>query len=115
MRIKFAIVLFCVSGFTGLTLPRCKSAPTPRETVEAITDVDELEQFLQESDAPAVVKAQGKKLADNVRDVLTRQGDGLAQCLADVENLKIYRALVYGFAAACVVFGALAAFLFFRR
>jgi hypothetical protein len=113
---KRILIFLCVSGFTGLNLPRCKSAPTPRETVQAVSDVDDLAAYLDGTDAPATVKAAGRQKAAAVKKVLERQGEALTTQAATIDGLQKYRWLVFGFVSllACVAGFFAVRFFFFR-
>jgi hypothetical protein len=114
------LIILCVSGLTGLTLPRCKSAPTKAETLQAMqnldaigTDADSIAQTVTASTASAevkqAVKAQAatiKARAAETRRTVESQGLAIDRCNAEVQGLqdsiaalKIYRGLVWGFCA----------------
>jgi len=111
---RLAIVLF-VSGFTGLCLTRCASTPTPRETVQAIDDTDDLEDLIEESNLSPEKKSQGKAKAANVKDTLQKQGETITRQAATISALEKYKSAVIGFVVAMVLVIIGGVYWFIRR
>ena len=70
---------------------RCASAPTTRETVQAEQDLDDLDDFIDESDAPPEKKAGAKQKVAEVKKTVTAQGSEIEDLRQDVAGLAGYR------------------------
>ena len=95
MKALWLALFLCGAGAVN-----CKSAPTPKETVQAIEDTDDLEDLIEESNLPPEKKAQGKAKAANVKDTLQKQGETISRQAAEISVLQKYRAYVIGFCIA---------------
>ena len=106
MKIALLVSLLAAAGAVN-----CRSAPTPKETVKAVEDTEDLEELIEESNLPPEKKAQGKAKAANVKDTLQKQGETITRQAAEISLLEKYRAYVIGF---CVATGlAIAAGIWF--
>lgn len=90
---------------------RCASAPTTRETVQAEQDLDDLEDFIDESDAQPEKKATAKKKVAEVKTTVTNQGAAIESMRSEIEDLSGYRWKFFASAAGNI----LLAFLWLRK
>lgn len=111
---RIAIVLF-VSGFTGLTLTRCKSVPP--KTEKAIEISESLDSDIDKSDATPEQKSGMKKKNSDVRTIVTDQGKTLTTQATEINRLKWYEDIFWQIvmAAGGVLIGAIVSWVILRR
>lgn len=109
---RIAIVLF-VSGFTGLTLTRCVSAPTTKETIQAVADTDDLGFLIKSSNLSPANKATAAAKVESVKSTLQKQGETIERQAAEISTLAKYKHYVWAFCIGVVTLGA--GFFVFKR
>jgi len=91
----------CIAGLVcALGSWHCASAPTTKEAEAAVKDVDDLEEWIEESNLPPEKKAAAKEKAANVKAVVTEQGQALVKKDEQIASLQKYKGYVIGFMVA---------------
>lgn len=85
--------------------------PTTKQAEQTVEDLDDVDDFIDEADAPAEKKAQAKAKTAAAKKTVTDQGKAINELQAENTVLKKYKAYVIGFCVAAGI--ALAAGLFF--
>lgn len=78
----------------------CKSIPTTKQAEKTVEDLDDVDDFIDEADAPAEKKAQAKAKTAAAKKTVTDQGKAINELQAENTVLKKYRAYVIGFCVA---------------
>lgn len=104
---KWFILVILAAGVLN-----CKSAPTTKETVQAVDDLDDVDEFIDESDAPPEKKAAAKEKTANAKTVIVKQGETIVRQAEEIDVLEKWRDRAIGF-IVCFLLAA-GAFIYFK-